>query len=87
MASAAQERLSVDEKLIKSRVRNRDHSRKSRQRKKAYVEGLQQEVEGLGLFKSLVEQCADPISVNTADNRVGTVYTCIAKCVPGHIGR
>ena len=38
--------LTPEEKLERSRVRNRDHSRKSRQRKKALVEGMKKQVYG-----------------------------------------
>lgn len=38
--------LTPEEKLERSRVRNRDHSRKSRQRKKALVEGMKKQVKG-----------------------------------------
>lgn len=40
--------LTPEEKLERSRVRNRDHSRKSRQRKKALVEGMKKQVPGGG---------------------------------------
>lgn len=40
--------LTPEEKLERSRVRNRDHSRKSRQRKKALVEGMKKQVGGGG---------------------------------------
>lgn len=36
--------MTPEEKLERSRVRNRDHSRKSRQRKKALVEGMKKQV-------------------------------------------
>lgn len=44
-ASSAEDReLTPEEKLERSRIRNRDHSRKSRQRKKALVEGMKKQV-------------------------------------------
>lgn len=36
--------LTPSEKLERARIRNRDHSRKSRQRKKALVEGMKKQV-------------------------------------------
>jgi hypothetical protein len=62
--------LSAEERLTVTRERNRDHSRKSRQRKKAFINGLQKQVDDLGVFKLLVEQAGDPISMHTADDRV-----------------
>lgn len=51
----------------------------------AYVKGLQQEVEGLGLFKSLVEQAADPIAITTADDRV-CIYIYRSGCLSTQAG-
>lgn len=44
MWSSEDRELTPEEKLERSRVRNRDHSRKSRQRKKALVEGMKKQV-------------------------------------------
>lgn len=69
-APAAGAGAPTDDKLSVTRERNRDHSRKSRLRKKEYITGLQRQVDDLGLYKLLVEQAADPICMNTADDRV-----------------
>ncbi|CCI49918.1 unnamed protein product [Albugo candida] len=47
----------------KSRERNRDHSRKSRLRKKEFVENLKQEVQQLHIYQELCEQCCDLIAL------------------------
>lgn len=43
-ANTEERELTPEEKLERSRIRNRDHSRKSRQRKKALVEGMKKQV-------------------------------------------
>ncbi|OQS03479.1 hypothetical protein THRCLA_04219 [Thraustotheca clavata] len=55
-------------KADKSRERNRDHSRKSRLRKKAFVECLKQEVKQLQIYKDMVDQNPDLIALVTTDN-------------------
>ncbi|OQR86811.1 hypothetical protein ACHHYP_09927 [Achlya hypogyna] len=55
-------------KADKSRERNRDHSRKSRLRKKAFVECLKQEVKQLQIYKDLVDQNPDLIALVTMDH-------------------
>lgn len=60
--------LNEDEKLAllkeaKSRERNRDHSRKSRLRKKEFVESLKQEVAQLHLYREVCEQSADLLAL------------------------
>nr|CCA20678.1 conserved hypothetical protein [Albugo laibachii Nc14] len=47
----------------KSRERNRDHSRKSRLRKKEFVENLKHEVQQLHIYQELCEQCSDLIAM------------------------
>ncbi|KAI9906362.1 hypothetical protein PsorP6_002979 [Peronosclerospora sorghi] len=64
--------LSEDEKqaLIKeekSRERNRDHSRKSRLRKKEFVESLKHEVGQLQVYQQICEQCMDCIALVVAE--------------------
>jgi hypothetical protein len=64
--------LSEDEKqaLIKeekSRERNRDHSRKSRLRKKEFVESLKHEVGQLQVYQQICEQCMDCIALVAAE--------------------
>ncbi|OWZ07061.1 hypothetical protein PHMEG_00020597 [Phytophthora megakarya] len=66
------ENLSEDEKqaLIKeekSRERNRDHSRKSRLRKKEFVESLKHEVGQLQVYQQICEQCMDCIALVAAE--------------------
>ncbi|CAN0066747.1 unnamed protein product, partial [Ectocarpus sp. 12 AP-2014] len=51
----------------RSREKNRDHSRRSRERKKAQLEGLKQASIDLGPYRMLVEQAHDMISVHSAD--------------------
>ncbi|CBN77046.1 conserved unknown protein [Ectocarpus siliculosus] len=57
----------LDDKTRRSREKNRDHSRRSRQRKKAQLEGLKQASIDLGPYRMLVEQAHDMISVHSAD--------------------
>ncbi|CAK4668388.1 hypothetical protein AeMF1_004258 [Aphanomyces euteiches] len=61
------EKESLISKADKSRERNRDHSRKSRLRKKAFVECLKTEVKQLQLFKDLCEQNPDLIAMVSLD--------------------
>lgn len=44
LAACKKETITPEERLRKSRERNRDHSRRSRERKKAFVEGLKKQV-------------------------------------------
>ncbi|CAM9955117.1 unnamed protein product, partial [Ectocarpus fasciculatus] len=57
----------LDEKARRSREKNRDHSRRSRERKKAQLEGLKQASIDLGPYRMLVEQAHDMISVHSAN--------------------
>ncbi|CAM9105765.1 unnamed protein product, partial [Ectocarpus sp. 6 AP-2014] len=57
----------LDDKTRRSREKNRDHSRRSRERKKAQLEGLKQASIDLGPYRMLVEQAHDMISVHSAD--------------------
>ncbi|CAM9273459.1 unnamed protein product [Phaeothamnion confervicola] len=66
--------LTAEEKLDRSRERNRDHSRKSRQRKKVFIEGLQKQVKELGAYRMLVEQAHDLISMHSADDKAVFLY-------------
>ncbi|CAM9585021.1 unnamed protein product [Ascophyllum nodosum] len=66
--------LTPEEKLERSRIRNRDHSRKSRQRKKAHVEGMKKQVMEMGAYRMLVEQAHDLISAHTTDARALFLY-------------
>ncbi|KAF0690496.1 Aste57867_18121 [Aphanomyces stellatus] len=61
------EKESLISKADKSRERNRDHSRKSRLRKKAFVECLKTEVKQLQMYKDLCEQNADLIAMVSLD--------------------
>ncbi|EQC40052.1 hypothetical protein SDRG_02707 [Saprolegnia diclina VS20] len=61
-------------KADKSRERNRDHSRKSRLRKKVFVETLKQEVKQLQIYKDLVDQNPDLIALVTADHDRKMLY-------------
>lgn len=47
--------LLPEERLRRSRERNRDHSRRSRERKKAFVEGLKKQVHWLVLASPVAE--------------------------------
>ncbi|TYZ65871.1 hypothetical protein PybrP1_005604 [[Pythium] brassicae (nom. inval.)] len=51
----------------KSRERNRDHSRKSRLRKKEYVESLKHDVTQLQIYQQICEQCVDLIALVSQD--------------------
>lgn len=51
----------------KSRERNRDHSRKSRLRKKEFVESLKHEVNQLQIYQQICEQCLDLIALVSQD--------------------
>uniref|UniRef100_K3WD31 PAS domain-containing protein n=1 Tax=Globisporangium ultimum (strain ATCC 200006 / CBS 805.95 / DAOM BR144) TaxID=431595 RepID=K3WD31_GLOUD len=51
----------------KSRERNRDHSRKSRLRKKEFVESLKHEVSQLQIYQQICEQCLDLIALVNQD--------------------
>lgn len=51
----------------KSRERNRDHSRKSRLRKKEFVESLKHEVSQLQIYQQICEQCLDLIALVSQD--------------------
>lgn len=61
-------------KADKSRERNRDHSRKSRLRKKVFVENLKQEVKELRVYKQICEQCLDMIAVVSCDTRATITF-------------
>jgi PAS domain S-box-containing protein len=52
----------------KSRERNRDHSRKSRLRKKEFVENLKQEVQQLQIYQQICEQCVDLMALVTSES-------------------
>ncbi|CAM9889692.1 unnamed protein product [Ascophyllum nodosum] len=65
--------LTPEERLKLNRERNRDHSRRSRERKKAYVEGLKKQVSELGAYRMLVEEAHDLISAHSTD--VNAVFT------------
>ncbi|RHY88176.1 hypothetical protein DYB35_006411 [Aphanomyces astaci] len=65
---------SVVSKADKSRERNRDHSRKSRLRKKAFVECLKTEVKQLQMYKDLCEQNADLIAMVSLDQDRKVTY-------------
>ncbi|CAM9602569.1 unnamed protein product, partial [Ectocarpus sp. 8 AP-2014] len=66
--------LTPEERLERNRIRNRDHSRRSRQRKKALVEGMKDQVTELGAYRMLVEQAHDLISAHTTDDRTVFLY-------------
>ncbi|CAB1118351.1 unnamed protein product [Ectocarpus sp. CCAP 1310/34] len=66
--------LTPEERLERNRIRNRDHSRRSRQRKKALVEGMKNQVTELGAYRMLVEQAHDLISAHTTDDRTVFLY-------------
>ncbi|RLN57338.1 hypothetical protein BBJ29_005608 [Phytophthora kernoviae] len=77
------ENLSEDEKqaLIKeekSRERNRDHSRKSRLRKKEFVESLKHEVGQLQVYQQICEQCMDCIALVAAEASAVFLYSSAA---------
>ncbi|TMW65546.1 hypothetical protein Poli38472_008188 [Pythium oligandrum] len=72
--------LSEDERAAllkeeKSRERNRDHSRKSRLRKKEYVESLKQEVEQLRIYQQICEHNPDLIALVTSEPKAILLYT------------
>jgi hypothetical protein len=74
------ENLSEEERAAlakeeKSRERNRDHSRKSRQRKKEYVENLKQEVQQLQIYQQICEHSQDLIAMISADAKALFIYT------------
>ncbi|CAM9637614.1 unnamed protein product, partial [Laminaria digitata] len=62
-----------EERLKLNRERNRDHSRRSRERKKALVEGLKKQVSELGPYRLLVEEAHDLISAHSTD--INAVFT------------
>uniref|UniRef100_M4BWF2 PAS domain-containing protein n=1 Tax=Hyaloperonospora arabidopsidis (strain Emoy2) TaxID=559515 RepID=M4BWF2_HYAAE len=75
--------LSEDEKqaLIKeekSRERNRDHSRKSRLRKKEFVESLKHEVGQLQVYQQICEQSMDCIALVVAEASAVFLYSSAA---------
>lgn len=77
------ENLSEDERqaLIKeekSRERNRDHSRKSRLRKKEFVESLKHEVGQLQVYQQICEQCQDCIALVGAEASAVFLYSSAA---------
>jgi hypothetical protein len=55
--------LTAEERLVLTRERNRDHSRKSRIRKKAFIEGMKKQVDDLKIFQMLAEDAGDLISI------------------------
>lgn len=72
--------LNEDEKLAlikeaKSRERNRDHSRKSRLRKKEFVESLKQEVAQLHMYREMCEQSADLLALVASEPSAVLLYT------------
>ena len=48
----------------------RHHSRKSRQRKKVFVETLKQKVAELTIYKLMVEEAGDMVSMHRAEDKV-----------------
>lgn len=78
-SSANGANLTAEEKLCITRERNRDHSRKSRLRKKMFLEGLRRQVADLTAYRLLVEQATDLISLHSADEKVrvhGMIFSC-----------
>lgn len=72
--------LNEDEKLAllkeaKSRERNRDHSRKSRLRKKEFVESLKQEVAQLHMYREMCEQSPDLLALVAPEPAAVLLYT------------
>ncbi|DBA05334.1 TPA: hypothetical protein N0F65_007496 [Lagenidium giganteum] len=59
----------------KSRERNRDHSRKSRLRKKEFVENLKVEVEKLQIYQMMCEQCLDLMALVTSEPSAVFLFT------------
>lgn len=53
---------------------HRDHSRKSRERKKFYIEGLKKQVEELSAYKMLVEQAGELVSMHNPDEHITFLY-------------
>ncbi|RLN06690.1 hypothetical protein BBJ28_00003026 [Nothophytophthora sp. Chile5] len=77
------ESLSEDERQAllkeeKSRERNRDHSRKSRLRKKEFVESLKHEVGQLQVYQQICEQCLDCIALVSAESSAIFLYSSAA---------
>ncbi|RLN54686.1 hypothetical protein BBJ28_00005806 [Nothophytophthora sp. Chile5] len=77
------ESLSEDERQAllkeeKSRERNRDHSRKSRLRKKEFVESLKHEVGQLQVYQQICEQCLDCIALVAAESSAIFLYSSAA---------
>lgn len=65
--------LTAEERLVLTRERNRDHSRKSRIRKKAFIEGMKKQVDDLKIFQMLAEDAGDLISIHFG-NEQATVH-------------
>lgn len=59
----------------KSRERNRDHSRKSRLRKKEFVENLKQENADLKIYRQICEQCMDLMALVTSEPSAVFLFT------------
>lgn len=79
-ACASVDGLNEEEKAAllkeeKSRERNRDHSRKSRLRKKEFVESLKHEVQQLQIYQQICEQCLDLIALVSADSSAIFLYS------------
>jgi len=72
--------LNEDEKMAllkeaKSRERNRDHSRKSRQRKKEFVESLKQQVAQLHMYREMCEHSPDLLALVAPEPAAVLLYT------------
>ena len=71
--------ISVDERLRRSRERNREHARRTRQRKKAQLQTLQQRVAELQEEGARLEEALKDCS--TANILLGLTNPAVAACV------
>lgn len=66
--------MSPEERLKWSRMQSRDHSRRSRQRRKLLEEELRLEIEQLQSFRTLIEDSYQLVSIQSIDTTIQFLY-------------
>jgi PAS domain-containing protein len=66
--------MSPDERLEWSRMQSRDHSRKSRQRRKQIEQDLREEIDQLQSFRTLIEDSFQLVSIQSLDDCAKFLY-------------
>lgn len=66
--------MSPEERLKWSRIQSRDHSRRSRQRRKQLEQDLRTEIEQLQSFRTLIEDSYQLVSIQSIDHAASFLY-------------